>query len=346
MTKIIIIAIAIIAVVTIIAYLFRRSKAMPPHLKQYFKNNAEYETFIKKQQQFASESKSYFAAGVKPIPADIVAVYREIGLDRIADAVEAKVRPCFHLVQQKSHSKQLRSRIGGLPDLPDSILWPKHNGKSLSFIAQLNLAEVPVGAGPDSLPTSGFLYFFYDAEQSTWGFDPKDKGSWAVLYCEDPPDKISGIDYPEDIPEHARYKNVLVELQAGTSIPDPSGMLTDFSLSDKQKYQISDIYGQFSEGRGPYHQLLGHPAPIQGDMELECQLVSYGLYCGDSTGYNDPRAKELEAGASEWQLLLQVDTDEEAGMMWGDCGRLYFWIRADDLRRRNFDGVWMILQCG
>ncbi len=68
-------------------------------------------------------------------------------------------------------------------------------------------------------------------------------------------------------------------------------------------------------------------------------------YCGDSTGYNDPQAKELKSGASEWRLLLQVDTDDDAGMMWGDCGRLYFWIRVDDLRRRDFDEVWTILQC-
>ena len=31
--------------------------------------------------------------------------------------------------------------------------------------------------------------------------------------------------------------------------------------------------------------------------------------------------------------------------MWGDCGRLYFWIRQEDLRRCVFDNVWMLLQC-
>lgn len=80
-------------------------------------------------------------------------------------------------------------------------------------------------------------------------------------------------------------------------------------------------------------------------MQLQCQLVSNGLYCGDPSGYNDPRAKELESGASQWRLLLQVDTDEESEMMWGDCGRLYFWIRDEDLRKRNFGAVWMILEC-
>jgi len=294
----------------------------------------------------ADESKLYFAAGVRPTAADIIAVYREQGYGNIADAIEAKVRPCFHLVPQQSNSKQLRSRIGGLPDLPEPDLWPKHNGNSLSFIAQLNLAELPGGAGPNPLPADGVLYFFYDVEGATWGFDPKDKGGWVVLYSENLPEVTSGVEYPKDVPDDVRYKSVPVDIQAGTSIPDPIDMLIDLSLSDEQECQVSDIYEQFVEGQGLYHQLFGHPAPLQGDMALECQLVSHGLYCGDLTGYNDPRAKELAPGASEWRLLLQVDTDEEIEMMWGDCGRLYFWIRADDLQRRDFDGVWMVLQCG
>jgi uncharacterized protein YwqG len=32
-------------------------------------------------------------------------------------------------------------------------------------------------------------------------------------------------------------------------------------------------------------------------------------------------------------------------MMWGDAGRLYFWIRKQDLAEQSFDAVWAILQC-
>jgi uncharacterized protein YwqG len=44
-------------------------------------------------------------------------------------------------------------------------------------------------------------------------------------------------------------------------------------------------------------------------------------------------------------LLLQIDTDDDAGMMWGDVGRLYFWVPRAELQERNFDAVWMVLQC-
>jgi len=71
---------------------------------------------------------------------------------------------------------------------------------------------------------------------------------------------------------------------------------------------------------------------------------SNGLYCGDSRGYNAPRARELAKGAEAWKLLFQLDSDDSAGMMWGDGGRLYFWMRQESLRKRDFRKNWMILQ--
>jgi uncharacterized protein YwqG len=96
----------------------------------------------------------------------------------------------------------------------------------------------------------------------------------------------------------------------------------------------------------PNHQLLGYPDQIQGNMQLECQLVTHGLYCGDTSGYRDPRAAELAAGAGDWRLLFQLGTDEDGlGVMWGDVGKLYFWIRRQDLASRRFEAAWTILQC-
>lgn len=32
-------------------------------------------------------------------------------------------------------------------------------------------------------------------------------------------------------------------------------------------------------------------------------------------------------------------------MQWGDAGRLYFWIKRDDLIRRDFSKCWFALRC-
>lgn len=81
-------------------------------------------------------------------------------------------------------------------------------------------------------------------------------------------------------------------------------------------------------------------------MELECQLVTHGLYLGDPTGSQDPRVAELEPGASNWRLLLQLDTDDDLGWMWGDAGTIYFWVEDSAARAGRFEDCWLVLQCG
>ena len=117
------------------------------------------------------------------------------------------------------------------------------------------------------------------------------------------------------------------------------------NISDADWDAIEELR-QSGYGEQPKHQVGGYPDPVQGDeMEQECQLASNGIYCGDASASADPRTAELLAKAADWTLLLQIDTDDDIDMMWGDCGTLYFWIRRDDLRRANFDDVWMVLQC-
>jgi uncharacterized protein DUF1963 len=67
-------------------------------------------------------------------------------------------------------------------------------------------------------------------------------------------------------------------------------------------------------------------------MRLECQLVTHGLYCGDDVAWKSARGAELAPGAPEWRLLFQMDSDDDVGVMWGDCGLIYYWIRESDLR--------------
>jgi uncharacterized protein YwqG len=64
--------------------------------------------------------------------------------------------------------------------------------------------------------------------------------------------------------------------------------------------------------------------------------------------YEDENFRNYEALAEEmksWRLLLQVSTDQNTGMNWGTGGILYFWIREEDLKSRQFDRVEAIIQC-
>ena len=246
---------------------------------------------------------------------------------------------------RKSQERQF-SKIGGLPNLPGTVPWPQWKGNPLAFLCQASLADLPLGYSFQEFPRTGCLYFFYDQEQSTWGFDPKDKGSWQVLYAAEGARNHPERKPPEGLKEDSIYREKFLVSSVCRTYPDwQDRRVHSLGLPKKQYEQYMTLCASVFAGQ-PAHHLFGYPSPIQdNDMDLECQLVSHGLYCGDTSGYKDPRAKELEPGRTDWTLLLQLDTDDETGMMWGDVGRLYFWIRKDNLKAGRFDDCWMILQC-
>ena len=71
----------------------------------------------------------------------------------------------------------------------------------------------------------------------------------------------------------------------------------------------------------PVHQVLGYPRPIQGD--------DFGA------GYPEAR----------WLSLLQLDSDPRLGLMFGDSGKLHWFIGVDALLTRRFDAIALSLQC-
>ena len=234
------------------------------------------------------------------------------------------------------------SHFGGEPDLPGDVCWPERNGAKLGFLARLSLRELQGVAPIDWLPRSGALLFFYDLEGQPWGFDPKDRGAWSVLHVPDlaaPVDSSAARDAPVAF-RVAGFRRI-------DSLPSWERPAVDaLDLTDDESERYAGLPDEAFAGM-PHHQVGGFPSPVQGDdMELESQLVSNGLYCGDPSGYEDPKAAPLRPGAADWRLLFQLDSDDELNVMWGDAGRLYFWVREQDARKGDFSGVWLVLQCG
>jgi len=260
-------------------------------------------------------------------------------VDEILNAMRAQSRPCVLLRAGEGNSK-LGGQVDGLPCAD----WPKSNGAPLDFLCQLDLTEIRRADGPDWLPADGSLLFFYDAEEQPWGFDPSDRPAWRVIHLPAPSDAAGG----PPAPPRAPFPGKRLSAHASQSLPQAN---SDRIGVDLQGLTDSEFDSLFDASDAPYerfpaHQVGGYASPIQGDdMEFEAQLVSHGIYCGDPEGYESPRAQELKGGSEEWVLLLQVDSDDDVGMMWGDGGRLYFWIREQDARRADFSNVWMILQC-
>ncbi|KRA21075.1 hypothetical protein ASD69_07260 [Lysobacter sp. Root604] len=234
------------------------------------------------------------------------------------------------------------SRVGGQPDLPPQVAWPRRDGRPLAFIVQIDLAQAQPYDRDGRLPERGWLYLFYDAQEQPWGFDLKDADGKRLLFHEGDASELATCRFPDDLDAEYRFAPAPLAFASCAQLPDPESVLADYDLDDNERERLFELREEIGDGES---QLLGHSYNVQSGQELECELVSNGLYCGDSSGYQDPRRKELEGNAPHWSLLMQIASDEEKGMMWGDCGLLYLWIREQDLREHRFDRTWLILQC-
>lgn len=249
-------------------------------------------------------------------------------------AIEGAARPALLLRTQPSGQplKLGRSHIGGLPDLPDDMKWPMHrNGKSLAFLAQINLGEIAQKEWLSEFPTEGLLYFFsvlgWQQEGDADPDLPKDKDStdWTrVLYAPNGKSRLKQTEPPGAV---NTFPAVAVEFLPQLTIPtDPREPVFEAKWSGEAKDKYISLQDAFADASA---HPLGHPPR---------HLLG---------GYADYEQEFVKAVAKEkLQLLFQLATDGNAEMCWGDGGYLYFWIKPEDLRQRKFEQIYVDYQCG
>jgi uncharacterized protein YwqG len=253
------------------------------------------------------------------------------------------------------------SRLGGQPDLPAGQEWPvwdshgrygreaKKNVK-LTFLGQINLAELQIQVPNGELPASGLLLFFFDSVNEPWGFDPDDQKGHRVVFV--PPDQALARQVCPDaescmIPALVTFEAVLTMPRLDESTVNCADLGIDETSIDW--YEVDEALRSVRPAR-PQHHLLGIEYQVQSaTMEAECQLVSHGYSSGTSEDWQKGMAAPgIAQGIANWRLLLQVDSDDTEdglGPMWGDCGLLYFWIEKQKLAAQDFSNTCAILQC-
>lgn len=245
------------------------------------------------------------------------------------------------------------TRFGGVPDIPEGFKWDYYVGENekpvpLSFIAQFNCEEIAKYDTEHLLPQKGLLSFFYEADSQEWGYDPKNKGFAKVYWFEDI-SKLKAAELPEELPDYCRFP--MLKITAKSEISYPS--YEDYGLT---RINTTEHWDEFNDAEkslgindeGEINKLLGWANPIQGNMTQECELISRGYYLGSGWDNVTPRDRQESIDRSkDWQLLFQLDSisDDDFELMFGDCGRIYYYIRKEDLAERDFNNIWLILQC-
>ena len=94
--------------------------------------------------------------------------------------IESLVRPFAAMTPVGQPTRATQSYVGGCPFLPEGVSWPTYDGDVMSFLVQVDFAEVPALPG---FPSSGLLQWFvastgnygmtYDATAGTVGFEAR-----------------------------------------------------------------------------------------------------------------------------------------------------------------------------
>jgi hypothetical protein len=272
---------------------------------------------------------------------------RELGFDALEDYLMKHARPSIRVytqpVEDEQHIALGQSKIGGRPDLPNGISWPQvkyHHGMgSLPFLAQFSVSEVKPFDAEDLLPERGLLYFFAEPVHPA---DDRDQGR--VIYYDGDFSLLKRTPFPDDItPDKPRdwgerYTPCAVELIPEVNLPYIDAGWVE---PNEDQYPEGKTWRDFSDvilaasyrEDWTVNRLLGYNFDVPEDIQLDCELISeYG------TPYNvAPELREKhEKTKGEWQLLLQLGSDENANMMWSDVGMVGFYIRREDLKRKHF----------
>jgi uncharacterized protein YwqG len=235
------------------------------------------------------------------------------------------------------------TKIGGRPDLPAKTEWPLfRTGKPLAFLAQLNLAQIAkVGRPIKGLPTEGLLSVF-----SVWGWmepgegdpstpaeredGPQQDRAWTVLLLTPRRARLQRRKTPRGVNS---FRAAAVEPTLILSLPNHRAEppLAALGWSD-------DEYRQFDKLQSDYRSLqMSHYFRNSDTFTSHHLLGGYALF--------QQQYPEELAGMG-LTMLLQIGTDANTLMGWGDGGELTFYADAKALARGRFERIWATCQGG
>jgi len=234
----------------------------------------------------------------------------ESGLSEVRAGIEALVKPAIGLRTRAATDEDRvvgATRVGGEPDLPSSLAWPVGKEGPLLFVMQVALADVTALDLESLLPSDGQLLLFSDRFVD----EPR------VLYL--PPQALVRRAASESFTECG--VDIVAELHLPQDFSDFVGSARDGQ--PPAQLRLSDVdYDAYCEKlRQPWHARM---RPGCSGQDAVHQLLGYTT-CQDST--------QQRAGDD---VLFAFDTDDQAGMEWGDAQCVFTLLPRQALLERTF----------
>lgn len=273
--------------------------------------------FLNRKLKRSSEEskKTKIAEQTKPTLGEIDNQKFLLQLDELFNQTTLKT---VRLVTKNETCSPKDSRFAGRPWLPEGFEYPcGEDAQEMKLLAQLNFRQMPE---LDGFPHKGILQFYITNDESLgMDFDEKTgQANFRVIYHEN-----------EDIPGC-----LACSCSVDEGFPIGRELKIDFVESEEPisytDYRFADA---FEEHTGMSFLSLPEPASNLVMRRFDGAGHKVGGY-PYFTQY-DPRDINSDCDV----LLLQIDSNEKEGIMWGDCGVANFFISAEDLAACRFDNL-------
>lgn len=235
------------------------------------------------------------------------------------------------------------SKLGGTPDLPKSIEWPKFNNKSMVFYGQINLEEISKIHADNELPKKGMLYFFsyFENPENEFGTEYdfiRPKSEYSVIYYENSNNDILNNDFPMDLTEVYHFKAMPLKFELEFQIPPT----TETSKVELSKLSENDIqkYDAYIHGNEYYEieTILGTPYPIQYGADHDWAYSYLEI-----TDFNTPGIQDKIENVKPYFINLLSFSMENRFEAIG-ISFCYFGIHIEDLKNKKFENAVFIMQ--
>lgn len=230
------------------------------------------------------------------------------------------------------------SKIGGKPDMPENFVWYRNESdEPLTFLMQINCAEIHEYDKDGVFPEKGMLYFFYDIENQPWESDDQDGKGYAVYYYDGDLSLLVPTDFPD---EYAPEECCCYGYADMNCIVDEIAVRF-FSKNDLPSYEdhenlCGNVNFNYDEYDNAKTAILGYDTSEYSEDYFKLGGYSDVIQCGLTEEFDE-----------DYVQLCQLSTFESdnCGFMFGDGGNLYFYISKSDLAEKRFDKVKISLQC-
>ena len=218
------------------------------------------------------------------------------------------------------------SKLGGDPELSADLEWPLGYGGPRTFLGQIDLAVLGAHEPIDWLPKAGRFYAFYDPEAHGWA------GVVRILHSTEPPG--TAVSAPAGLKR--RFPERRVAFTIFTSAPSLDWLgfdANELGLTEDEFIGL-DAIADAPPPDETQHRIGGYPNEIQPErMWLSCEHLARDL---PAPAWDEEVPPAILRAAKQWRLLLQIDSDSELKMNFGDGGRLFVFIRERHARAGDF----------